>query len=220
VVVAERNIDKGEAVAAEISAAGGEALAVLTDVSDPASVEAMAAAAERAFGGIDILINNAAIFSTLKLRPFEEIPLDEWNAVMAVNVTGVMLAARACVPAMRRGRWGRIINISSASITMGLTRYLHYTTSKAAVVGMTRSLARELGAAGITVNAILPGATITEVERDSFTGDAKAMILQRQCIQRHETPDDLAAAALFLASDGAGFITGQSLTVDGGTTHL
>jgi 3-oxoacyl-[acyl-carrier protein] reductase len=220
VVIAEINDEKARAVAAEITAEGGSALSVRTDVSDPASVEAMAKAATDAFGRIDVLVNNAAIFSTLKMRTFDHIPFEEWNAVMAVNVTGVMLAAKACLPAMRAAQWGRIINIASAAVTIGRPMYLHYTTSKAAVIGMSRSMARELGKDGITVNSILPGATFTEVPRETVSPQQKEQILSMQCIPRHEKPEDLVSAALFLASDGAGFITGQSLTVDGGTSHL
>lgn len=220
VAIAEINEDKARAVAAEVDGASGEgtAFAVRTDVGDAASVEAAVAAVAERFGRIDVLINNAAIFSALKMRPFEEIPLDEWNAVMNVNVTGVMLMTKACAPIMRQQKFGRIINISSGVATMGRPFYLHYVTSKAAVVGMTRATARELGADGITVNAILPGATYTEVERETVSPEQKAQIVSMQCIKRPETPDDILAAALFLASAGGEFVTGQSLAVDGGTT--
>ena len=218
VVIAEINEEKGAAVAAEVEAAGGSALFIRTDIANPDSVEAMVRAADEQFGRIDVLINNAAIFSTIKMRPFEQIPFDEWNKVMDVNITGVMLASKACLPAMRRGGWGRIINISSSVVTMGRPLYLHYVTSKAAVVGMTRAMARELGADGITVNAILPGATFTEVERETVVPEQKAAILAMQSVKRHEVPDDLASVALFLASDASEFVTGQSLAVDGGLT--
>lgn len=220
VLVAELNGDKAAAVVEEITAAGGQALAVQTDVADAASTMAMAEAAERSFGGADILINNAAIFSTLKMRPFDEIPLEEWEAVLRVNITGVMLASKSVLPAMRRKQWGRIINLSSAAVTVGRANYLHYTTSKAAVIGLTRSMAREVGGDGITVNSILPGATPTEVPRETVSAAQAAQVLQMRCIPRHETPDDLVSAALYLASEGAEFVTGQSLNVDGGMTHL
>ncbi len=171
-----------------------------------------------AFGRIDICINNAAIFSTLKMRSFEEIPYEEWRDVMRVNVDGVMLVTKACAPVMRRNRHGRIINISSGVVTLGRPYYLHYVASKAAVVGMTRAMARELGTDGITVNALLPGATFTEIERETVTPEQKTQILNMQCIKRHETADDLLAAALYLASKGGEFVTGQSIAVDGGTT--
>ena len=218
-VIAERNRARGDAVAAEIAAVDGRAMAIATDVADPDSVAAMAKAVEAEFGRIDILINNAAIFSTLEMRPFDQIPLAEWEAVLRVNVTGAFLCARAVVAAMRRARWGRIINMASGAVTLGRPNYLHYIASKAALDGMTRSLAHELGPDGITVNAILPGATFTEIERKTVTPEQKDRIVAMQCIARPERPEDLVGTALFLASEAAAFLTGQAITVDGGATH-
>jgi 3-oxoacyl-[acyl-carrier protein] reductase len=218
-VIAERNAERGDAVATEIAETQRRAFAITTDVADPDSVARMAQTVEREFGRIDILVNNAAIFSTLKMRPFDQIPLDEWEAVLRVNVTGAFLCSRAVVPAMRRARFGRIINMASGAVTLGRPNYLHYITSKAALEGMTRSLARELGPDGITVNAILPGATFTEIERKTVTPEQKERIVAMQCIPRPEAPDDLVGTVLFLASDASAFLTGQALTVDGGATH-
>jgi NAD(P)-dependent dehydrogenase (short-subunit alcohol dehydrogenase family) len=218
-IIAERNGERGAAVAAEIAAAGGMARAITTDVADPASLESMSAAVERTYGHIDILVNNAAIFSTLEMRPFEQIPLAEWEAVLKTNVTGPFLCCRAVLPAMRRAKWGRIINMASGAVTLGRPNYLHYITSKSALIGMTRSMARELGGDGITVNAILPGATFTEIERKTVTPEQKQRIVAMQCIPRPEVPEDLVGTVLFLASDAAAFLTGQALTVDGGATH-
>jgi 3-oxoacyl-[acyl-carrier protein] reductase len=218
-VIAERNAERAHAVAAEITATGGRALALPTDVADAESVAAMARAVEQEFGRIDILINNAAIFSTLEMRPFDQIPLDEWENVLKVNVTGAFFCTRAVVGAMRRARWGRIINMASGAVTLGRPNYLHYITSKAALDGMTRSLARELGPDGITVNAILPGATFTEIERATVTPEQKQRIVAMQCIPRPETPQDLVGTILFLASDASAFLTGQAITIDGGATH-
>jgi 3-oxoacyl-[acyl-carrier protein] reductase len=218
-VIAERNADKAHGVAAEIAAGGGEALAIRTDVADPVSVGKMVREVEVQYGRIDILVNNAGSFSTLEMRPFELIPLDEWEEVLRVNVTGPFLCARAVLPAMRRAGWGRIINMASAAVTMGRPNYLHYITSKAALVGMSRSMARELGAEGITVNSILPGATFTEIERKTVTPQQKERIVAQQCIPRPEIPEDLVGMLLFLASDASAFVTGQALTVDGGCTH-
>ncbi len=218
-IIAERNGERGEAVAAEIVAAGGKATAITTDVADAASIENMIAVVEQAYGRIEILVNNAAIFSTLEMRPFERIPLAEWEAVLKVNVTGPFLCCRAVLPAMRRAKWGRIINMASGAVTLGRPNYLHYITSKAALVGMTRSMARELGRDGITVNAILPGATFTEIKRETVTPEQKARIIAMQCIPRPEVPEDLIGTVLFLASDASAFLTGQALTVDGGATH-
>ena len=216
-VIADINAERAAAVAGEIGAA---ALAVETDVADPVSVEALADTVLRERERIDILFNGAAIFSTLKMRPFWDIPLDEWRRVLDVNVTGTMLATRAVVPAMREAGWGRVINVSSAAVNRGRDRYLHYIASKSAIIGMTRSMARELGGFGIAVNCILPGATLTEIPRETTTPEGFRAMAQAQCFKRTETPDDLIGCVLFLASPQTGFLTGQSLTVDGGGSHL
>jgi 3-oxoacyl-[acyl-carrier protein] reductase len=218
-VIAERNAKTAASVSAEIMKAGGKALAIETDIADPASVAEMTEVVEGEYGRIDILVNNAAIFSTLQMRPFEQIPLEEWNEVLRVNITGQMLCARAVLPAMRRAKWGRIINMSSGAVSLGRPGYLHYITSKSALIGMSRSMARELGPDGITVNAILPGATFTEIERQTVTPAQKEKIIAMQCIPRAETPEDLIGTALFLASDASAFITGQAINADGGATH-
>jgi len=219
-VVADINGMKAQSVVKEIEEQGQKALAVQVDVSDPGSVELMAGAVINSYGRIDGIVNNAAIFSTLKMRPFDEIPYEEWCKVIDVNVNGLMLCCKAVLPAMKDAGWGRIINISSSSITMGRPNYLHYTTSKAGVVGLTRSMAREVGSFGVTVNAVLPGATFTEVPRETVTPEQKKAIVAMQCIPRPQTPADLMGVVLFLLSEGSGFITGQSIAVDGGSTHL
>ena len=219
VIIAERNLEKAHAVAQEIASGNGHAEVVETDVADADSVAAMGAGVERAFGRADVLINNAAIFSTLEMRPFDQIPLAEWEQVLRVNVTGPFLCSRALLPLMRRNKWGRIINMASGAVTLGRPNYLHYIASKAALEGMTHSMARELGPDGITVNAILPGATYTEIARKTVTPEQKERIVAMQCIPRPQIPDDLIGVGLFLASDASAFMTGQSLTVDGGATH-
>jgi len=211
VVVAELNADKGRAVASEV---GG--LFVRTDVSDEASCNALAAAALDQFGRIDILINNAAMFSTLAMRPFWEIPAAEWDQLMAVNVRGVWLASKAVVPQMRKQGSGRIVNISSAVIWMGRPNYLHYVASKGAVMAMTRSMAKELGDFGINVNAITPGAVFTEVPRATVTPQQREAIVGAQAIKRAAGTQDLEGTVVFLCSDDAAFITGQTINVDGG----
>ena len=218
-VIAELDAARGDAVAKEIVDSGGQAFAVATDVSSPDSIVAMVEEVERRYGRIDILVNNAGIFSTLEMRPFDQIPLDEWERVLRVNVTGPFLCSRAVLPAMRRAQWGRIIHMASGAVTMGRPNYLHYIASKGALSGMTGSMARELGPSGITVNAILPGATFTEIERKTVSPEQKVRIVAQQCIPRAETPDDLVGTALFLSSDSSAFLTGQCLTVDGGATH-
>jgi len=218
-VIAERNEARGRSVAAEIAADRGQARAITTDVTDPRSVADMVATVIREFGRIDILINNAAIFSTLEMRPFDQIPLPEWEDVLRVNVTGPFLCSRAVVPAMRDAKWGRIINIGSGAVGLGRPNYLHYITSKGAIDAMSRSMARELGPDGITVNAVLPGATFTEIERKTVTPTQKERIIAMQCVPRAERPEDLVGTVLFLASDASSFLTGQAITVDGGATH-
>lgn len=220
VVIAELNAEAGEATAQAIRDAGGTAIAITTNVADEVSTLALAKSTLDEFGRIDVLINNAGIFSTIQMRPFTDIPIDEWNKVLHVNITGVFLTTRAVVPAMKGQKFGRVINISSAAVNMGRPGYLHYIASKSAVIGMSRSMARELGADGITVNSILPGATETEIERATVTPQQKQAMLAMRCVSREETPDDLLGTALFLASDESAFLTGQSLTIDGGLTHL
>ncbi|MDB5794529.1 MAG: short-chain dehydrogenase [Noviherbaspirillum sp.] len=220
VVVAEIGQEAGRRVSDEIGAMGAQALAVQVDVSSEESVAAAVGAAAERFGKIDVLVNNAAIFSTLKMRPFEEIPLDEWRRVLDVNITGTFLMTRAVAPLMKAAGWGRIINVSSAAVTMGRPHYLHYTTSKAAAIGMTRSLARELGPHGITVNVVLPGAVDTGIPRETVSPEQKKAQIAMRSIQREQTPDDMVGVVQFLASDASAFVTGQSLTVDGGLTFL
>jgi NAD(P)-dependent dehydrogenase (short-subunit alcohol dehydrogenase family) len=219
-VVAELNEAKGRAVVAEIEAAGGKGRFVPVDVADLGSAERMSEQVLAALGRIDVLVNNAAIFSTLKMRPFEQIPPEEWDRVMRVNVTGVFNCSRVVTAAMRKAGWGRIINISSASVLLGRPNYLHYSASKGAVISMTRSMARELGPFGITVNALLPGATFTEIERETVTPAQKEAIIKMQCIPRAEAPGDLVGVVLFLASDGSRFVTGQSINADGGAAYI
>jgi 3-oxoacyl-[acyl-carrier protein] reductase len=207
-------------VSEDIVKAGGDCVPLAVDIGDAASVTRAMAAIDERYGRCDVLVNNAAIFSSLQMRSFEQIPLDEWSRVLHVNVTGTFLMSRAVAPLMRRHRWGRIVNVSSAAVVMGRANYLHYTTSKAAIIGMTRSMARELGPDGITVNALLPGATDTEIPRETVTPAQKQAQIAMRSIQREEGPEDLAGVVRFLASDDSAFFTGQSLVVDGGLSFL
>jgi NAD(P)-dependent dehydrogenase (short-subunit alcohol dehydrogenase family) len=218
VVIAEINESKAAAVAGEILKMNGQAFAVATDVADEASIAEMVKAVEDKYGGVDVLINNAGIFSTLQMRPFDQIPVEEWEQVLRVNLTGPFLCARAVLPAMRRAKWGRIINIASGAVRLGRPNYLHYIAAKSALMGMSLSMARELGPDNITVNALLPGATFTEIERKTVTPEQKQRIIAMQCVPRAETPQDLVGAALFLASEASAFVTGQSINLDGGVT--
>jgi 3-oxoacyl-[acyl-carrier protein] reductase len=213
VVVADIAEDGAKAVAGEI---GG--LAVKVDVSDEASVSDMTTRALERYGRIDILINNAALFTELRRAPgtFDEIPVDEWDRVMAVNVRGVWLCCKAVAPVFRRQHGGVIINISSGTIYEGAPVFMHYVTSKAAVWGMTRVLARELGDAGVRVNSITPGLTSSEAVQEGYTPDALEAYAQRRIFKREATRDDLTGTILFLCSDASAFVTGQSINVDGG----
>jgi len=216
VVVAELNEAKGKAVAEELLAKGGEGLFVRTDVADETSCDEMAAATLRRFGRIDILVNNAAVFSTIKMKRFWELSVGEWDQLMAVNVRGVWLASKAVIPQMQKQQFGRIINISSGVIFMGRQDYLHYVASKGAVFAMTRAMAKELGGSGINVNCITPGATYTEIPRETVTPEQRDAMLKMMCVRRPEEPKDLEGTVVFLASDDAAFISGQTINVDGG----
>ena len=220
VVVAD--VQKFDLAAADIAkATGSRTLGLQVDVSSEADVTRMAAETAKAFGRIDILVNNAAIFSALKLRPFEQIEVAEWRKVMDVNILGVALCCRACVPHMRKAGGGRIINLASGAPLKGVPLFLHYISSKGAVIAMTRGLARELGKDGITVNSLAPGFTHSEnlLSKDDHM---RSGVITRgtRAIQRDETPEDLVGAVSFLASPDAAFITGQTLVVDGGSAML
>jgi 3-oxoacyl-[acyl-carrier protein] reductase len=216
VAVTDLNEDNAVRVAGEVTAAGGSAAGIAVDVSDPDSVAAMVERATTELGAPRVLVNNAAIFSTLQMRPFTEIPVDEWDRVMAVNVKGAFLCSRAVLPAMRDAGYGKIVIISSATIFIGRPNYLHYVTSKAALIGMTRAMANEVGPAGIRVNAVTPGATTTEIERATVTPAQREAMIQSTALRRGQVPDDLVGVVLFLASSASDFITGQTLNVDGG----
>jgi 3-oxoacyl-[acyl-carrier protein] reductase len=213
VVVADIVEEGAKDVAVEV---GG--LAVKVDVSDQTSVQNLVATAMEQYGRIDMLINNAALFSEFRRPPgtFDQIPVDEWDRVMAVNVRGVWLCCAAIAPVFRRQHSGVIVNISSGTIFTGVPGFMHYVTSKAAVWGMTRVLARELGDAGVRVNTITPGLTSSEVVQRGWPPDELEAGAQRRIFKREETGDDLVGAVLFLCSDASAFITGQTLNVDGG----
>jgi 3-oxoacyl-[acyl-carrier protein] reductase len=206
----------GETLAG-ITAAGGEAIAIDADVSDPAAIEQVAAAAQEAFGGADVLVNNAAVYP---IGPWHEMDAAQWDAVFATNIRGYFLLARAVRPQMVGRGGGAIVNVSSVTFFSGQALLLAYVASKGAVVGFTRALAREVGPDGIRVNAIAPGAfptAATEIhaDQDALWRD----VLDGQSIKRRGEVDDVARAIAFFAGDDSGFVTGQTLLVDGGWMH-
>jgi p-cumic alcohol dehydrogenase len=214
------------ATAELVAAAGGKAIAVRLDVTDVASAKAMIEAGLAAFGRLDGLVNNAALYGALHGGRFDAIDDAEWDACMAVNVKGIWNCCKAAVPAMRAGtdnKGGSIVNIASLAATYGMPYGLHYTASKAAVIGMTRGLARELGRDGIRVNALAPSAVLTEGTSEFF-GDkldrALSAVKAGQTIQRNLMPGDLTGTVAWLLSDESGFVTGQTIAVDGGTVML
>ena len=219
VVIADTNLAKADHVAAEVKAIGGKAIAVETDVADEASTRAMADAALAAFGSIDILINNAAIFSTLTLKAFEDIAGDEWDKVFAVNTRGPFLCAKAVAPTMKKNRYGKIINMSSVVVDTGRAGYAHYVCSKGAVVALTRVLATELGPFDINVNAISPHGIATEVPRKTITEDQWAAVIASQAIRKKGSVEDMVGIALFLASDDSHYISGQTIGLNAGAYY-
>ena len=206
-----------------IKTAGAVGIGVRLDVRDAGSAHDMVATATREFGRVDALINNAALYGTLRGGRFDAIPEADWDAAMAVNVKGIWNCCKASVPAMRSAGGGSIINLASLAATYGMPFGLHYTTSKAAVIGLTRGLARELGRDRIRVNALAPSAVLTDGTREFF-GDrldrALDVIKSGQSIQRTLNPPDLVGAAIWLVSDASCFVTGQTIAIDGGTVML
>ncbi len=222
VVVADI-LDTSETVA-QVKAAGGEAIGVSVDVAHFASVRDMVDRALAAFHKIDILVNNAALMANLKIGPFHQIAEDEWDRVMAVNVKGIWHCIKAVVPPMQQQRYGKIINISSTTVLMGVPGLLHYVASKGAVFAMSRALARELGPLGIRINTVMPGLTQSEAIQEMkgaspVLSDMSKQLAAQAALGREQYPEDLVGTVLFLASAESDFITGQNITVDGGVAH-
>lgn len=207
--------------AAPVAASLETALAVRTDVADEASVQAMVERTLQTFGRIDILVNNAAIASTLKLGPFEQISVAQWRRMQDVNAMGPFLCCRAVSPHMRARQAGRIVNITSGTAFKGAPFMLDYVASKGALMTMTRSLAREFGNDFITVNAVSPGYTLSEgnLANREFLDVYRQSAIATRALPRDARPADIVGAVAFLASDDAAFISGQILAVDGGSVY-
>jgi NAD(P)-dependent dehydrogenase (short-subunit alcohol dehydrogenase family) len=191
---------------------------IRADVADEDDAGRMVEETVDRHGRLDILVNNAGLYASLAMRPFDEIPLEEWRQVMDVNVASMFLTCRAAVPAMRRQGGGKIVNISSGTPFRGVPFLLHYVTSKGAIVAFTRALAKELGQDGIHVNCVAPGFTITEgVEANpEVVAKLRDVSVAARTIQRDQLPEDVVGAVVFLCTPAADFITGQTMVIDGG----
>jgi 3-oxoacyl-[acyl-carrier protein] reductase len=212
VVVADIDEAGAKATASEI-----DALHVQVDVANPESVGRMVEVTLEKHGRVDVLVNNAALFSTLEYAPIEDISVELWDRVMAVNVRGVFLCCQAVIPSMKREGRGKIINIASGTLLSGVPNFLHYITSKGGVFAMTRALSREVGPFGITVNTLAPGLTLSG---SNILQNHPEEILERsrtsRALARDEVPEDLEGALVFLAGADSDFMTGQMVVVNGG----
>jgi 3-oxoacyl-[acyl-carrier protein] reductase len=212
------DLNTSDDTVAAIEAGGGAALGIAADVTDDISVARAIDAIVARYGRVDVLVNNAGVFAGIERRPFWEIDLEEWERVMSVNVRSVFLCSREVARPMREAGRGRIVNIASNVITFGMPNLLHYVASKAAVVGMTRSMARELGPSGIAVNAVAPGLVTTEITEQTVPEEYRRLVAQGQCLQEAILPQDIADAVCYLAGPGARMVAGQTLLVNGGAT--
>ena len=203
-------------VGADLAPVDDVDLAVEVDVTHRASTEELARQVVERFGRIDALVNNAAVYSTIVKKPFEEISDDEWDRVLAVNVKGAWLCARAVAPAMRRQGRGKIVNVSSTTVPTAPPGFAHYVASKAAIVGLTRALARELGVDGICVNTLTPDYIAFDRDYDNRQPEMAATLAAQRIFAREQTPEDMVGALLFLLGPGSDFVTGQNISVNGG----
>lgn len=201
-----------------IKQAGGDAIGIHCDVTDPDNIKAMVAETVEVYGRLDVLVNNAALFADLKQGSFLDIDEAEWDRVMQINTRGVFSCSKAAVPEMKKNGYGKIVNIASGTVFKGTPMLLHYVSSKGAQVAFTRALAREVGDHGITVNCIAPGLTMSEkvIEDDQWTAVKDGNTASR-AIKREQMPEDLIGALVFFSSQDSDFITGQTLVVDGGS---
>ena len=219
VVLADIAAEPSNKLAAEITAKGQHCISVPTDVANAEAVQKMVDATIAKWGRIDGLVNNASLMSVLERRDWFKIEVEEWDRVMEVNLRGIYVCCRAVYPHMKAQGGGRIVNISSGRFWTGSPNRLHYSTSKAGVIGLTRSLATETGDDNIGVNAITPGFTLSETQLATSSHNYVAGRYEGRCFKRAQEPDDLVGAVWFLLSDASGFMTGQTLNVDGGQAY-
>ena len=216
-VVSADLADSSETMAFIEQAGGAEADQIVTDVSERSSTEDMARFAAERFGRIDILVNNAAFYMDLKRGPWHDIPLEEWDRAFRVNVRGVWLCCLAVYPFMKKRGYGKIINISTTALYRGVPNFLHYTASKSALIGFTRSLAREVGEDGIAVNSVAPG-YVPRPELIAVSPPSPEMLaVQQPIFRRTQVVDDIVGTIVFLAGPDSDFITGQTILVNGGS---
>lgn len=219
VLLADLNEEAGQNVRAEIEAEGGRAAFGHLDVGDVDSCAAVAQAWIGEYGHVDGLVNNAAIFSTIAMKPFWEIPVAEWDRIMTVNLRGPWLLTAALLPGLRAARSASVVNVASDAVWLGRGGYLHYVVSKAGVAGMSHSMAHELGGDDIRVNTVSPGPIYTEVERATVSAAQKEAMQAAQSLHRDGTPDDVVGVVAFLLSDDSSYMSGQTLHVNGGILH-
>jgi NAD(P)-dependent dehydrogenase (short-subunit alcohol dehydrogenase family) len=207
-----------QSVADAINSAGvGRAIAQICDVGNPPEVKAMVAATEDAFGGVQVLVNNAAVFARLVQKPMDQLSSEEFDEALRVNVRGIFECVKAVLPAMRREKYGKIINIASGTVFRGTPGMLHYVASKGAVLAMTRSMANELGGDGIRCNCLAPGLVMTDAIKAREGADrVKQLSIDTRALKREQMPEDLVGTLIYLASADSDFVTGQALVVDGG----
>lgn len=216
VVIAD--LSDADDTVAEVVSLGGEAMQVHTDVSDVAQTEEMAATAVERYGRIDGLVNNAGFFMEAARVLMEDIAPDEWDQCFAVNVKGTWLCSRAVAPTMKEQGSGKIVNISSTTVNDGTLRFLHYVSSKSAIVGLTRAMARELGPHGIAVNTITPDYIPHNEEYASARPEVDVAIRARRAFSRTQVPEDLLGTLIYLMSPMSDFVTGQNIWVNGGSS--
>jgi len=199
----------------KLKESGVDAIGIEADITDLPSMEAVVRKSVKTFGSLDILVNNAALYAGIERGSIFDISLEDWNRVLKVNVIGQVIATQAAVAQMKKQKAGKIVNVASAVVDTGIPVFIHYTASKAAVIGMTRAMARELGPYGITVNSISPGYVMV-ASNDPLPMSRHEDNIKQRCIKRNEYPEDLVGTVLYLSSSDSEFVTGQNIIVDGG----